>query len=517
MSRIDIAELNDFLHGLRSSNAEAKTMMKKIKEAAMDYAQDNSLKGEAVSTSKRYFSSTYTSICQSIIEALDESEERLSQYIREFGSQVDSSPSARIDAEILQEAMAKVSQLQRKEEDLHRQLTAPNTKPDMQQVYAVKSRSVHTQLLKAIEQENILEKYLAFEQSHGQFFSALDELIRATARAVQELLHHVSFNDKTGTYSVPKSAENSLLLMKNALDNARKENDKDTYPKTFEDYTVLAYTYVNDQGETVTMWLLEKDGKRVENKELQDFLEKHGQELPAISYTELSGEELERRVNDSWKAGINYLTGEKVSGFSGGVLRSSAYVASMKDWTDDTGLTDMALGLGFGIAAARNKTIMAKKVKKPEVGKISKRTSGGKEPVQIIKNKYPNEKQAGKTFDYIIENGQIKIRDGIHEVDFIIDMEGNLKVGKGHSYLAGGADVQAAGKLKLDKNGNVRRIDNQSGHYTPTTDHANNYQQIFENSGINTKNAWLENYSMNLTESGYVDLGKLGHTSTKLK
>ncbi|MFM9526437.1 hypothetical protein RDK62_14510, partial [Listeria monocytogenes] len=26
MSRIDIAELNDFLHGLRSSNAEAKAM-----------------------------------------------------------------------------------------------------------------------------------------------------------------------------------------------------------------------------------------------------------------------------------------------------------------------------------------------------------------------------------------------------------------------------------------------------------------------------------------------------------
>lgn len=361
MSRIDIAELNDFLHGLRSSNAEAKEMIRKIKEAAMDYAQDNRLKGEAVSTSKQYFSSTYTSICQSIIEALDESEERLAQYIREFGSQVDSSPSARIDAETLQEAMAKVSQLQRKEEDLHRQLTAPNTKPDMQQVYAVKSRSVHTQLLKAIEKENILERYLAFEQSHGQFFSALDELIRATGRAVQELLHHVSFNDKTGTYAVPKSAANSLLLMKRALDNARKENDKDPFPKAFEDYTVLAYTYVNDQGESVTMWLLEKDGKRVENKELQDFLEKHGQELDPLLYTNLSGEELERKVNDSWKEGINYLNGQKVSGVSGATLRSSAYVASMKDWTDDAGLTDMALGLGFGIAAARNKVIIPKK------------------------------------------------------------------------------------------------------------------------------------------------------------
>ncbi|EHF3620185.1 hypothetical protein JSO10_002146 [Listeria innocua] len=361
MSRIDIAELNDFLHGLRSSNAEAKTMINQIKDAAMDYSQDNRLKGEAVSASKQYFSSTYTQIAQSIIEALDESEERLAQYIREFGSQVDNSPSARIDAEILQEAMAQVRELQRKEEDLHRQLTAPNTKPDMQQVYAIKSRSVHTQLLKAIEKENILEKYLAFEQSHGQFFSALFELIQATGRAVQELLHNVTFDDKTGTYSVPKSTANSLLLMKKALDTARKENDKDPFPKAFEDYTVLAYTYVNDQGKTVTMWLIEKDGKRVENKELQDFLEKHGQELDPLLYTNLSGEELERKVNDSWKEGINYLNGQKVSGFSGATLRSSAYVASMKDWTDDAGLTDMALGLGFGIAAARNKVIIPKK------------------------------------------------------------------------------------------------------------------------------------------------------------
>ncbi|EEO3716484.1 hypothetical protein ISM54_003049 [Listeria monocytogenes] len=360
MSRIDIAELNDFLHGLRSSNAEAKAMIKQIKEAAIHYTQDNSLKGAAVTTSKQYFSSTYTSIAQSILEALDESEERLAQYIREFGSQVDSSPSSRIDAEVLQEAMAKVSQLRRKEDNLHQQLTAPNTRPDMQQIYTVQSRIVHTQLLEAIEKEQILEKYLAFEQSHGQFFSALDELIRATGRAVQALLQQVTFNEKTGTYSVPTSATNSLVLMNKALQTARKENDKDPFPKEFEDYTLFAYTYVNDQGETVTMWLLERDGKRATNQELQDFLEEHGQELNPLLYTNLSGEELERKVNDSWKEGVNYLNGQKVSGFSGGVLKSSAYVASVKDAMDDAGLTEMTLSLGFGIAAARNKTIMTK-------------------------------------------------------------------------------------------------------------------------------------------------------------
>ncbi|WP_421648217.1 T7SS effector LXG polymorphic toxin [Listeria ivanovii] len=361
MSRIDIAELNEFLHGLRSSNAEAKDMIKKIKEAAIDYSQENSLTGEAVTTSKRYFSSTYSSITKSIIEALDETEERLAQYIREFGAQVDSSPSARIDAEVLQEAMAKVSQLQRKEEDLHRQLTAPNTKPDMQQVYVVKSRSVHTQLLQAIENENILERYLDFERSHGQFFSALVELIYATGRAVQELLHNVTFNDKTGTYSIPTNTTNSIQSMKKALDKARTENNKDPYPDCLEDYTLLAYTYVNDKGKTVTMWLLEKDGKRASNKELQDFLEEHGEELNPILYTELSGEELERKVNDAWKDGVNYLNGQKVSGASAVILKTSAYVASMKDAMDDAGLTDMTLSLGFGVAAARNKKIITKK------------------------------------------------------------------------------------------------------------------------------------------------------------
>lgn len=360
MSRIDIAELNDFLQGLRSSNAEAKKMIRGIQQAASKYAQDKSLKGQAVSASQSYFASSYPSIAQSILEALEESEERLAQYIREFGSQVDSSPSARIDAEILQEAMAKVVHLQRKEEDLHRQLIAPNTKPDMQQVYVVRARSAHTQLLQAIQKEDILERYIAFEQSHAQFFSALTELIHSTGRAVQELKQNVTFHEKTGTYAVPKSVHASISLMRKAMDKARKENAKDPFPEAFEDYQLFAYTYVNDKGETVTMWLLERDGKRATNKELQAFLEESGAELDPILYTNLSGEELERKVNDAWKDGVNYLNGQKVTGFSGATLRSSAYVASVKDAMDDAGLTDMALGLGFGIAVARNKALRTK-------------------------------------------------------------------------------------------------------------------------------------------------------------
>ncbi|MBC2126604.1 T7SS effector LXG polymorphic toxin [Listeria marthii] len=378
MSRIDIAELNDFLQGLRSSNAEAKKMIRGIQQAASKYAQDKSLTGQAVSASQSYFTSSYPSIAQSILEALEESEERLAQYIREFGSQVDSSPSARIDAEILQEAMAKVASLKRKEEDLHRQLTAPNTKPDMQQVYVVQARSAHTQLLQAIEKEDILERYIAFEQSHAQFFNALTELIHATGRAVQELKQNVTFHEKTGTYTIAKSVHASISLMRKAMDKARKENAKDPFPEAFEDYQLFAYTYVNDKGETVTMWLLERNGKRASNKELQAFLEENGAELDPILYTNLSGEELERKVNDAWKDGVNYLNGQKVTGLSGATLMSSAYVASVKDAMDDAGLTDMALGLGFGIAVARNKAVIPKKQDDLKVSNFNKE--------QILKN-----------------------------------------------------------------------------------------------------------------------------------
>ncbi|HAB0009139.1 TPA_asm: hypothetical protein GIN74_07010 [Listeria monocytogenes] len=392
MSRIDIAELNDFLQGLRSSNAEVKKMIRGIQQAASKYAQDKSLKGQAVSASQSYFASSYPSIAQSILEALEESEERLAQYIREFGSQVDSSPSARIDAEILQEAMAKVASLKRKEEDLHRQLTAPNTKPDMQQVYVVQARSAHTQLLQAIQKEDILERYIAFEQSHAQFFSALVELIHSTGRAVQELKQNVTFHDKTGTYKVAKSVHASISLMKKAMDKARKENAKDPFPEAFEDYHLFAYTYVNDKGETVTMWLLERDGKRASNKELQAFLEENGAELDPILYTNLSGEELERKVNDAWKDGVNYLNGQKVTGFSGATLRSSAYVASVKDAMDDAGLSEMVLGLGFGIAAARNKSIIDGKTSssKTKKGTISEQRNDYETEVFLPEEYYKN-------------------------------------------------------------------------------------------------------------------------------
>ena len=87
---------------------------------------------------------------------------------------------------------------------------------------------------------------------------------------------------------------------------------------------------------------------------------------------------------------------------------------------------------------------------------------------QIISNKFPNDNQIGRTYDFTISDGKIILENGVQDVDFIIDMDGNLHIGSGHSYLAGGQDVQAAGTMKVNSQGYIRNITNLSGHFRPT-------------------------------------------------
>ncbi|MCX4353844.1 MAG: hypothetical protein OSJ60_19835, partial [Lachnospiraceae bacterium] len=137
------------------------------------------------------------------------------------------------------------------------------------------------------------------------------------------------------------------------------------------------------------------------------------------------------------------------------------------------------------------------------VSALKESIKGGSSP-QAISNKFPNDNQKGKTFDYTIENGNVKIRDGIQEADFIIDMDGNLHIGRGHSYLANGNSVQAAGKMKVNSQGYIRNIINDSGHYQPTVSEALNYPNVLRSAGLNVDNAWIRVDSFTSSLSNYV-------------
>ncbi|EAD2070755.1 hypothetical protein ARQ81_11750 [Listeria monocytogenes] len=292
MSRIDIGEIQTFAHQLHTANEAGRKSIKDIKKAVKNYTEDGSLKGKAIDASKNYYQMTYFPLCDAIIEAMNESEERLAQYIADFHAQVDGSADARIDADGLYELGKMIDRIEAKKEALAQRMNT-GTEGQMQ--------SYRSQLSIAYKQENILEKYLAFEQSHGGFFDNLTDLVQGIQQTIRELQSNIQFNSKTGTYDMSKLNFTTVTRMQNALGKALKNNETtfnfDEYQKTY-------------RGQ---MWVLMKNGiVDVEATNAYNATVLNGK-LPHESNEAQEEAELLQAVIQSVKEGIDPVTGQEIS------------------------------------------------------------------------------------------------------------------------------------------------------------------------------------------------------------
>ncbi|EDB3198968.1 transposase [Listeria monocytogenes] len=292
MSRIDIGEIQTFAHQLHTANETAIKSIKDIKTAVENYTEEGSLKGKAIDASKNYYQMTYFPLCDAIIEAMNESEERLTQYIADFHAQVDGSADAKIDADGLYELGKMIDRIEAKKEALAQRMNT-GTEGQMQ--------SYRSQLSIAYKQENILEKYLAFEQSHSGFFDNLTDLVRGIQQTIHELQSNIQFNSKTGTYDMSKLNFTTVTRMQNALGKALKNNETtfnfDEYQKTY-------------RGQ---MWVLMKNGiVDVEATNAYNAAVLNG-ELPHESNEAQEEAELLQAVIQSVKEGIDPVTGQEIS------------------------------------------------------------------------------------------------------------------------------------------------------------------------------------------------------------
>ena len=121
----------------------------------------------------------------------------------------------------------------------------------------------------------------------------------------------------------------------------------------------------------------------------------------------------------------------------------------------------------------------------------------------LIKSKF-HDKQSGKEYNYTHKDGRIITKNGLRNVNFIVDDKGNLHIGKGHSYLANGKPVQAAGTLKLGHDGTPRRVTNLSGHYQPSVGEMIHYLGKMHDKGFINGNTWVDIYSFDKSKSGYI-------------
>ncbi|ECP1910967.1 hypothetical protein FYN87_01320 [Listeria monocytogenes] len=312
MSRIDIGEIRDFAFQLRAANQTGRKIIQGVKTTVTNYIEDGSLKGKAVESSKNYYQMTYISLCDTITEAMNESEERLKRYIQDFHDQVDPSPNAKIDAEGLYELGQMIDRIESKKEALYQRMNS-STEGQMQ--------TYRSQLATAYKQENILEKYLAFEQSHGAFFDHLTDLVQGIQQTVRELQSNIQFDSQTGSYDLSKLNFATVSRMRKTLGKA---SATDT---TIYDFA--AYSKVKQGG----MWILSKDGKvDIKATEAYNTASFNG-ELPKENNQATEEGELLKATLESLKQNKDPITGQEISkAQSFGILTSLVFGYTTKKY-----------------------------------------------------------------------------------------------------------------------------------------------------------------------------------------
>ncbi|MBC1585481.1 T7SS effector LXG polymorphic toxin [Listeria seeligeri] len=388
MSRMDIGEVQTFLTQLRTSNENGEKAIQSIQKVVMQYAEDDSLKGKAIDASKRYYQATYISLCDAMKEAMSESEDRLSQYIQDFHAQVDSSANAKIDAAGLYELELKIDKIERNKEDLAQRMNS-GTEGQMQ--------NYRSQLSAAYKKENILEKYLSFEQSHGSFFENLTVLVQSIQQTVRELQNNIQFNSQTGTYDMSKLDIQPLERMRKALDKAKSNEATINFDDYQKDY----------RG---GKWVLQKDGK-VDAEATNAYNEAiiNGK-LPKETNAATQEAELLKGILASLKNKKDPITGADIS---------SVQVLSILS------------GLAFSYRAGRYR---GKKLRIPNPDKRKrKKTSGGK--LDFNNNKFSGINEMTKDdilndlpvgWKYTENNGFIHVRDSSGNVRMKFDPPDNV-------------------------------------------------------------------------------------------
>ncbi|MBC1718967.1 hypothetical protein HB979_11865 [Listeria welshimeri] len=292
MSRIGIGEIRTFALQLKEANQQGKRCIKAIQTVVTNYAEEDSLKGKAIDASKNYYQMTYVPLCKAILEVMEESQERLRQYMDDFHDQVDSSPNARIDEEGLFELGQQIDRLEAKKETLAQRMNV-GTEGQMQ-IY-------RSQLSQAYKKENIAEKYLAFEQSHTDFFAHISDLVQNIQQTIRELQSNIQFNHHTGTYDITKLDLDTVSRLQQALGK-----ESNTQPKIFP-FNEYQKTY------TGTTWILTRGGI-IDVGATTAYNEAilHG-ELPPESNQAIEDAELLKGIIASVKAGKDPLTGQEIS------------------------------------------------------------------------------------------------------------------------------------------------------------------------------------------------------------
>lgn len=127
---------------------------------------------------------------------------------------------------------------------------------------------------------------------------------------------------------------------------------------------------------------------------------------------------------------------------------------------------------------------------------------------RLLKNSLPIS-EVGKILGRI-RNGKIVMNgktNATGKLDYVITKDGEILLGRKHTFMSGGQDVYAAGELKL-RDGKIVEVNNLSGHYMSGAEDSNNFLGVFKALGADVNGSHLKVYNSNWQVINHVVLKK---------
>ncbi|WP_313624357.1 T7SS effector LXG polymorphic toxin [Microbacterium sp.] len=363
-----VGEIQAQINEATRMNSEAQQAISTLQTSISQFLSAP-LSGKAYTSAKNYFSVAFTPLCRSAImtgEALAQAHKKLLSEYQGSVSSIDTN-----EDEIL-EQINQFEQLKRSLEEQMR--TAKTMRPDLEKRYMNACDCIKKRREK-------LQKFHDYNSKSASFFSAFDSSLSEFKTGLAQVQHSKAWNASTGTFDL------GLLDMSWAVGiNERWKNREEAIAKQKEEwfnknvkqlegYTIYAWPYEDPvTGEVTISWFIDKNGRRLDNKELQAFLEQHGTELDPSYYQIVDWKKIRDLENDALRRGETYITGQKYQGLSKNSMQLSGYISTGYAFAQDSGLYELAMIAGLSYAGAKS------------TGSTPKKSSGAKSSGEDIFN-----------------------------------------------------------------------------------------------------------------------------------
>jgi hypothetical protein len=390
-------------------------------QALQQFVDEERLNSAAYTNGKQFFSTVLIPLVQAGILLSEAVGTACQKFVDDYQATVDSGD---LKSEELEEKIQQLDLSIRNFEAIRATIEQSNLGDNII-IRQLEQNSRTTETLndtKKILQEK-LEKLLAFHASSPEIFANIAELEALVNQGASQ-----AGDAWTGSgFSIPTDLQWTTTVADKweiRAENIRKQEQAvhEAKIKELKQYTVYAVVYYDQAGQPKIMWQLEKNGKGVTNPELYRYLEQAGTQLTPDLFEFINYSSWEEKVQNGWKNGYNYITGETYNPLLGGLVATSQYLEDGVTWLNESELGVAIQTLGFTYASYRMMTkngLVTVESEKASGAKLDFKNNKFLDISKMSKNDILNSLPDG--WKYTENNGFIHVRDSTGKVRMKID------------------------------------------------------------------------------------------------